>query len=146
MRVVGCRSGSSPKFDWCQKWKCPLNTVGARHYSLSDSSLAIAFSIFLWRNFRVCHPNFANHFGALSTTCMYKLTFCLNTAKCWCCSLVPVVKCAHCRQYDLASLSVVNITNTRDCIVGNGQILQWDLMSKTNILQSWEKKYADTNT
>ena len=25
-------------------------------YSLSDSSLAIAFSIFLWQNVRVCHP------------------------------------------------------------------------------------------
>ena len=50
-----------------------------------------------------------------------------------CISLVPVVKCAHCRQYNLASLSVAKNTNTRDCIVGNGQILQWDLMSKINM-------------
>ena len=70
---------------------------------------------------------------------MYKHTFCLITAKCWFCSLVPVVKCAHCRQYDLACLSVANNTNTRDCIVGNGHILPWDLMSEINILQSWDK-------
>ena len=68
-----------------------------------------------------------------TSSCMYKHTFCLNTAKCWFCSLVPVVKCAHCRQYDLACLSVANNTNTQDCIVGNGHILQWDLLSKINI-------------
>ena len=33
-------------------------------------------------------------------------------------------------------LSVANNTNTRDRIVGNRQILQWDLMSKINILRS----------
>ena len=42
----------------------------------------------------------------------------------------------HCRHYDLACLSVANNTNTRDRIVGNGHILQWDLMSKINILRS----------
>ena len=36
-------------------------------------------------------------------------------------------------QYNLTCLSVANNTNTRDRIVGNGQILQWDLMSKINI-------------
>ena len=75
-----------------------------------------------------------------TTTCMYKHTFCLSSAKCWFCSLVPIVKCAHCRHYDLACLSVANNTNTRDCIVGNGHILQWELMSKINILRSWDKK------
>ena len=29
-------------------------------------------------------------------------------------------------------MTVANNTNTRDCIVGNGHILQWDLMSKIN--------------
>ena len=47
----------------------------------------------------------------------------------------PVVKCAQCRQSDFACLSVANNTNTQDCIVGNGHILQWDLMSKIIILQ-----------
>ena len=39
-----------------------------------------------------------------TTTCMYKLTFCLNSAKCWFCSLGPIAKFAHCQQYDLAWL------------------------------------------
>ena len=81
-----------------------------------------------------------------TTTCMYKHTFCLSSAKCWVCSLVPIVKCEHCRHYDLACLSVANNTNTRDRIVGNGHILQWDLMSKLNILRSWDKKYVYTYT
>ena len=74
------------------------------------------------------------------TTCMYKHTFCLSSIKCWFCSLVPIVKCEHGRQYDLACLSLVNNTKTQGCIVGNGHILQWDLMSKINILRSWDKK------
>ena len=44
---------------------------------------------------------------------MYKHTFCLSSAKCLFCSLVPIVKCAHCRHYDLACLSVAHNTNTR---------------------------------
>ena len=40
------------------------------------------------------------------------------------------------RHYNLACLSVANNTNTRDRIVGNGHILQWDLMSKIKILRS----------
>ena len=31
-------------------------------------------------------------------------------------------------------------------IVGNGQILQWDLISKINILRSIDKKYVYTHT
>ena len=39
-------------------------------------------------------------------------------------------------------------TNTRDCIVGNRHILQymWDLMSKINILRSWDKMYMFIHT
>ena len=81
-----------------------------------------------------------------TTTCMHKHAFCLSSAKCWFWSLVPIVKCAHCRHYNLACLSVANNTNTRDRIVGNGHILQWDLMSKINILRSWDKKYVYTIT
>ena len=32
------------------------------------------------------------------------------------------------------------------CIAGNGQILQWDLMRKINILRSWDKKYVYSYT
>ena len=74
-----------------------------------------------------------------NTMCMNKHTFCLSSAKCWFFLLVPIVKCAHCWHYDLACLFVANNTNTRDCIVGYGHILQWDLMSKINILRSWDK-------
>ena len=38
-------------------------------YSLSDSSLAIAFSIFLWQNVQVFHPNLANILGAPLRVC-----------------------------------------------------------------------------
>ena len=31
-------------------------------------------------------------------------------------------------------------------IVWNGQVFLWDLMSKINILRSWDKKYVYTNT
>ena len=32
------------------------------------------------------------------------------------------------------------------CIVDNGQISQWDLMGKINIMQSWDKKYVHLYT
>ena len=85
-------------------------------YSLSDSILATAFPTFLWQNVRVWHPNLANLFVALlrvcinilavfiniplwsTTTCMYKHHFCLKSATCWFCSLVPIVKFTHCQQ------------------------------------------------
>ena len=108
-------------------------------YSLSDSSLAITFATFLWQNVRVCHPNVANLFGALLRVCT-NILFCLSSAKCWFCSLVPIVKCAHRRHDDLACLSVANNTKTWDFIVGNTHILQWDLISKINILRSSDKK------
>ena len=66
-------------------------------YSLSDSSLATAFSTFL---------------------CDKIFEFAIQT---W--------------QTSLAG-AIDNNTNSRDRIVGNGQILQWDLMSKINILRS----------
>ena len=120
-------------------------------YSLSDSSLAITFATFLWQNVRVCHPNLANLFGALlrvsRTKCVCtNILFCLSSAKCWFCSLVPIVKCAHRRHDDLACLSVANNTKTWDCIVGNTHILQWDLISKINILRSSDKTIVYTYT
>ena len=47
---------------------------------------------------------------------MYKHTFCLSSAK-YSLPVVPIVKCAHCRHYNLACLSVANNTNTQDRIV-----------------------------
>ena len=61
---------------------------------------------------------------------MYWHTFCLNYAKCWFYSLDPIVKFAHCQQYDLACLYCSQQTNSRDRNVGNVQILQQELMSK----------------
>ena len=55
---------------------------------------------------------------------MFKHTFCLNSAKCRFCSLGPIVKCAHCQQYDLACLYCSQQTNTRDRIVSHVHILQ----------------------
>ena len=44
---------------------------------------------------------------------MYKHSFCLSSAKYWFCSLVPIVKCAHYRHYNLTCLSVANNTDAR---------------------------------
>ena len=66
---------------------------------------------------------------------MYEHTFCLNSAKF--CSLGPIVKFAHRQQ--------LPTVQTREIvIVANGQILQWDLLDKINILRSWDKKYVYT--
>ena len=46
-------------------------------YSLSDSSLAIAFSIFFVTK-RSSFPSKLGKYPRSTTTCMYKLTFCLN--------------------------------------------------------------------
>ena len=78
-----------------------------RVYHLSDASLLSKLGKPLWS----------------TTTCMYKHTICLSTTKCWFCSLVPIVKCAHCRHYNLAFVCC------EQCIVGNGHILQWDLIN-----------------
>ena len=96
-------------------------------YSLSDSSLATAFSTFFVTKLLSLPSKLRKPLWS-TTTCMYKHTFCLSSTKCWFCSLVSIVKCAHCRQYNLTRLSVANNTNTWDHIVGNGHILQWDLM------------------
>ena len=77
---------------------------------------------------------------------MCKHIFCLNSAKCWFCSLGPIVKCVHCQQYYLACLYCSQQTNTWDRTVGNVYILQWELMSKINILRSWDKTYVCTYT
>ena len=67
--------------------------------SQSDSSLAITFATFLWQNVRVFHPNLADMLGAL-LTCMYKQFFCLNSAKCWFCSLGR----SHCKMCPLPTI------------------------------------------
>ena len=42
------------------------------------------------------------------------------------------------------------IVQTREIVIveifANGQILQWDLLDKINILRSWDKKYVYTYT
>ena len=91
-------------------------------YSLSDSSLATAFSTLLGQNVQVFHSNLVNFFGALQRINNF---FCLNSAKCLFCSVGPIVKFAHCQQTDS--------TISRVCIVGDGQILQWDLWAKSTI-------------
>ena len=40
----------------------------------------------------------------------------------------------------VCGVCVANNTNMRDCIVGNGHILQWDLMSKINIFAELRQK------
>ena len=88
--------------------QCPLGT-----YSLSDSSLAITFATF----FVTKHSSLPSKLDKplwRTTTCMYKHTFWLSSAKCWFCSLVPIVKCAlptllsrvfvYCEQYKHARL------------------------------------------
>ena len=49
-----------------------------------------------------------------------KMLILLISSYCKMCTLPTLL------DYDLACLSVANNTNTRDCIVGNGHILQWD--------------------
>ena len=110
-------------------WFPPLLTTG---YSLSDLSWPTAFS-----HKKLFLPSKFGKPLRSTTACICKLTFCLNSAKCWFCSLGPIVKFAHCQQW--WSLVFVLLS-----IVGNGQILQWDLMSKINILRSWDKKYVYT--
>ena len=75
-----------------------------------------------------------------STTCLYSHTFCLSSAKCWFYSLDPIVKFAHCQQYNLACLYCLQQTNLRDRIIGNVHILQQELLSKINIFLCWDKK------
>ena len=101
----------------------PHNTISCHRYSLSDSSLAITFATFFWPNVQVFNPNLANMLGALLRVCI-NIFSCLNSAKCWFCSLGPFVKCVHCRHYDLACLYCSQQTDTRDCSVGNVHILQ----------------------
>ena len=71
--------------------------------------------------------------------CMYKNIFFLNSAKCWFCSLGPIVKFAHCQPFK--SRVFVSLA-----IVGNGQILQWELMSRIKNLQSLDTMDVYTYT
>ena len=45
-------------------------------------------------------------------------------------SFGPIVKFAHFQKCNLACLYCLQETNPQDCFVGNGQILQWELISK----------------
>ena len=51
--------------------------------------------LFFFYKFCVCHPHLANLLGAVFLIYVY-LTY---TVKCWFCSLDPIVKYAHCKQY-----------------------------------------------
>ena len=69
-------------------------------YSLSDLVGLTAFSSFFPQKVCFCLPNLANLLIAQPRVCiMYKHTFCLNSAKCWFCSLGPIVKFAHWQQW-----------------------------------------------
>ena len=103
-------------------------------YSLSDLNwLTVFFPLFPTKSLFL--PSKLGKPLRSTTACMYRPTFCLNSAKCWFCSLGPKVKFDHCQQ--------LPTVQTREVvIIGNGWILLWDLMSKINILQSWDKKYV----
>ena len=66
----------------------------------SDSSLAIAFSIFLWQNVRVFHPNLANILGAPLRVCtnillsqLHKMLILLIRSHCKVCPLPTIRSC-----------------------------------------------------
>ena len=86
---------------------------------------------FLWQKRSSLPSKLGEHLRS-TTMCMYKQTFWLNSAKCWFCSLGPIVKFSHCQQY-----------KSRVCvllaIVGTGQNFQWNPISKINILRSSDK-------
>ena len=44
---------------------------------------------------------------------------------------------SHCKICPLPTITILRV-----CTVGNGQLLQWDLVEKINILRSWDKKYV----
>ena len=54
------------------------------------------------------------------------------------------------RLYPFFTKRVTNLSSApllrHTCIVGNGQISQWDLMGKINKLQSWDKNYVHLYT
>ena len=105
-------------------------------YSLSDSSLATSFFIFFVTKCSSLPSRLDKHLKS-TTKCMYKHTFCINISKCWFCSFSR----SHCKICQLPTIQTHKI-----CIVANGQILQWDLMCKINILRSRDKKYVYIHT
>ena len=58
---------------------------------------------------------------------------CISVSDKWCISdQIPTRSWHGSHQHQMPCMTVANVTNARDCIVGNGHILQWDLMSKIN--------------
>ena len=67
-------------------WGANLNIWNAPQRRCTPPWGKGTFATFLWQNVRVFHPNLANMLGALLRICV-NIFFCLNSAKCWFCSL-----------------------------------------------------------
>ena len=100
--------------------------------SLSERVLAIVCLTQAWLiifplfRYKKCVPSKLGKSLMSTNYCMYIPTFCLNSIKCWFCSLGPIVQFAYWKQYKLA----------RSCVEFNNG----PLMCTINILRSWERK------
>ena len=65
---------------------------------------------------------------------MFVLTYFLSQLR----KMLILLIRSHCKICPLPTIQIL-----RACIVGNGQILLWDLMSKINISRSLDKKYVN---
>ena len=107
-------------------WTANQKLVGfLTSYSLSDPILAYCFFLFSVTK-TSCLPSKLGKPLRSTNFCMYIPTFCLNSIKCWFCSLGPIVKVAHCKHYKCE----------RSCV----EFYYRHLIGKMNILQIWERE------